>query len=242
MCKVIMIGCDLHDGKMILKTAIDRQEPETTLADNTARGRKSLIAQLLNRAKTVGATRIVFAYEASGQGFGLPTNLLKPVSSVMYWRRRGSPDPCGSAARKPTSGTPCNCWSCCGPTFWPATACLRCGSRIAKPATTASWADAFGRGGEGNGVEDSGAKLAEAIPVASAGTAGKGWTVAFGNWLDAYWPIQCFRQVALWVVVAKRPCPVCCGNCVGLKKSKGSWTSRYVRWRNRRVMRRRSGS
>src|SRR5271157_3766110 len=71
MCKVIMIGCDLHEGSMILKTALGREEPETCSVDNTAKGRKALVAQLLARARTAGGARIVFAYEASGQGFGL---------------------------------------------------------------------------------------------------------------------------------------------------------------------------
>ena len=86
MCKVIMIGCDLHDGSMILKTAAGREEPATRSADNTAKGRKALIAQLLDCAKAAGGTRIVFAYEASGQGFGLYDQLVQAGIECYVWR------------------------------------------------------------------------------------------------------------------------------------------------------------
>jgi transposase len=71
MSKVIMIGCDLHEASMILKVAEDRQTPETRLVRNTICGRAGMIADLGRRAKAAGGARVVFAYEASGQGFGL---------------------------------------------------------------------------------------------------------------------------------------------------------------------------
>jgi transposase len=71
MRKVIMIGCDLHEESMILKIAEDRQMPETRAVKNTAAGRSAMIGDLRRRAKTAGGARVVFAYEASGQGFGL---------------------------------------------------------------------------------------------------------------------------------------------------------------------------
>jgi len=71
MRKVIMIGCDLHDDSMLLKIAEGRQTPETYLAKNTPRGRETMIANLKKRAKAAGGARVIFAYEASGQGFGL---------------------------------------------------------------------------------------------------------------------------------------------------------------------------
>ncbi len=98
MCKVIMIGCDLHDGTMVLKTALGREEPETRWVDNTAKGRKALVAQLLDSAKAAGGARIVFAYEASGQGFGLYDQLtaagvecyvLAPTRMARSVRQRG---------------------------------------------------------------------------------------------------------------------------------------------------------
>jgi hypothetical protein len=65
--KVIMIGCDLHDKAMLLKVAVGREEPETRLVKNTAPGRKTMIADLLRRAKALGGSRIVFAYGSRGQ-------------------------------------------------------------------------------------------------------------------------------------------------------------------------------
>lgn len=71
MRKVIMIGCDLHDKTMLLKIALGRQEAETCSVKNTAAGRAKMIAALQQRAAAAGGARILFAYEASGQGFGL---------------------------------------------------------------------------------------------------------------------------------------------------------------------------
>lgn len=71
MRHVIMAGCDLHDGSMVLKVAVDRGEPERLDFKNTAAGRRTMIARLQKRAADLGGARIVFVYEASGQGFGL---------------------------------------------------------------------------------------------------------------------------------------------------------------------------
>ncbi len=71
MCKVIMIGCDLHDKTMLLKIAQGRGKPQTRSVKNTARGRKKMIEDLQKQATAIGGARVVFAYEASGLGFGL---------------------------------------------------------------------------------------------------------------------------------------------------------------------------
>lgn len=71
MCKVIMIGCDLHDKTMLLKIAVGRQAPVMRSVRNTAEDRKKMITDLNARKKQAGADRIVFAYEASSLGFGL---------------------------------------------------------------------------------------------------------------------------------------------------------------------------
>jgi transposase len=71
MRKVIMIGCDLHEESMVLKVAEDRQTPETRLVKNTASGRAAMIADLRRLGQAAGGARVVFVYEASGQGFGL---------------------------------------------------------------------------------------------------------------------------------------------------------------------------
>ena len=69
MSKVIMIGCDLHDAWMRLRIAVGAEKAVAksfATADAAA-----LIAWVKEFAALQGATRIVFAYEASGQGFGL---------------------------------------------------------------------------------------------------------------------------------------------------------------------------
>jgi transposase len=71
MRKVIMIGCDLHEESMILKIAEDRHVPETRTVKNTAAGRATMVGDLRRRAQAAGGARVIFAYEASGQGVGL---------------------------------------------------------------------------------------------------------------------------------------------------------------------------
>ena len=50
MCKVIMIGCDLHEDTLMLKIAKGRETPETRLWKNTARDRQRMVADLRRRA------------------------------------------------------------------------------------------------------------------------------------------------------------------------------------------------
>lgn len=71
MAEFIMVACDLHDKTMLLKTARGRGPAETESVRNTASGRKRLIAQLHKRSQDAGGAQVIFAYEASGQGFGL---------------------------------------------------------------------------------------------------------------------------------------------------------------------------
>src|SRR5580692_9686081 len=69
MCKVIMIGCDLHDATTVLKVA---DGPDATVRKGFATSNRSaMIEWVKDFASQRGAVRIVFAYEASGQGFGL---------------------------------------------------------------------------------------------------------------------------------------------------------------------------
>ena len=77
MSKVIMIGCDLHDRSMLLRYAVDKDEPQQLSFDNDARGRSLMASRLKSFAKNKQASRIVFAYEASGLGFGLCDMLLE---------------------------------------------------------------------------------------------------------------------------------------------------------------------
>ena len=71
MSQVIMIGCDLHDRTMLLRySAIHGKEHQETFVNDQA-GRLKMIDKLKQFAQEQQATRTVFAYEASGQGYGL---------------------------------------------------------------------------------------------------------------------------------------------------------------------------
>lgn len=71
MAEFIMVACDLHDKSMVVKIARGREAVEKLTVPNTSVGRKRLIEQLQERARAAGGARVIFAYEASGQGFGL---------------------------------------------------------------------------------------------------------------------------------------------------------------------------
>jgi hypothetical protein len=79
MSEFIMVGCDLHDKTMLLKVACDRGPAETMSVRNTRTGRTRMIADLKAWAKAAGGASILFAYEASGQGFGLYDELILPL-------------------------------------------------------------------------------------------------------------------------------------------------------------------
>lgn len=69
MEKVIMVACDLHDKTMALRIAVDREISERMQVENSASGRTRLLEKLQARARTIGAGRIILAYEASGLGY-----------------------------------------------------------------------------------------------------------------------------------------------------------------------------
>jgi transposase len=71
MGQVIMIGCDLHDRSLLLRFCVDSAAPQQASFANDAEGRGRMVTRLHELAEKHGARRIVFAYEASGQGFGL---------------------------------------------------------------------------------------------------------------------------------------------------------------------------
>lgn len=71
MAEFIMVACDLHDKTMLLKIATGREAADKVSARNTPAGRARLIEQLRERSRAAGGARVIFAYEASGQGFGL---------------------------------------------------------------------------------------------------------------------------------------------------------------------------
>lgn len=70
----IMVGCDLHDRSILLRVACGRGAARTVAARNTAEGRRAMIENLKAEAAAVGG-QVIFAYEASGQGFGLHDEL-----------------------------------------------------------------------------------------------------------------------------------------------------------------------
>ncbi|MEM6468870.1 MAG: hypothetical protein AAF802_04825, partial [Planctomycetota bacterium] len=71
MAQVIMIGCDLHDRTMLLRYAVGTAEPQQLTYPNDRAGKRRMISRLKSLAKKNNANRIVFAYEASGLGYGL---------------------------------------------------------------------------------------------------------------------------------------------------------------------------
>lgn len=71
MSQNIMIGCDLHDRNMLLRFCVGNAEPRQVSFANDGGGRLKMIARLQDLAEKYHAKRIVLAYEASGQGYGL---------------------------------------------------------------------------------------------------------------------------------------------------------------------------
>lgn len=71
MSNVITVGCDLHDRSMLLRTACGKNKPEQRSFLNDATNRLKMIDYLRQFARRHKTARIVFVYEASGQGFGL---------------------------------------------------------------------------------------------------------------------------------------------------------------------------
>ncbi len=71
MTHVTIVGCDLHDRSMLLKTSVGKNEPEEKKFVNDFTGRAAMIDYLIQFAQRTDSSRIVFVYEASGQGFGL---------------------------------------------------------------------------------------------------------------------------------------------------------------------------
>ena len=69
MSKVIMIGCDLHDNSMRLRVSAGRGR-SIGISFDTADA-PAMIRWVKDFASKQDSSRIVFAYEASGQGFGL---------------------------------------------------------------------------------------------------------------------------------------------------------------------------
>ena len=61
----------MHDKTMLLKIAEGRAKPEKRSFENDRLGRKAMLSYLRKRATAAGRAKVIFAYEASCQGFGL---------------------------------------------------------------------------------------------------------------------------------------------------------------------------
>jgi len=66
-----MLGVDVHDATLVIRMAEGTKMPETLRVENTRSGRRELWQMLHKCAQRAGAKRVVMAYEASCQGFGL---------------------------------------------------------------------------------------------------------------------------------------------------------------------------
>ena len=71
MSEVTIVGCDLHDRSMLLTYAVGKNKPREKSFVNDFEGRSKMIDFLIEFARKHGSDRIVFVYEASGQGYGL---------------------------------------------------------------------------------------------------------------------------------------------------------------------------
>ena len=73
----IMVGCDLHDETMLLKVAVGQGEPHRECYANDRAGRRAMIRKLAQLSQAQDGAEVVFAYEASGLGFGLYDELVE---------------------------------------------------------------------------------------------------------------------------------------------------------------------
>lgn len=97
MDNVIMCGCDSHDKNALLKTAVGKGKAEKQTFDCDDNGHEAMVRYLKKMAEDDDCRRIVFAYEASGQGYGLYDRLtdagiecyvLAPTKMVRSIKRR----------------------------------------------------------------------------------------------------------------------------------------------------------
>lgn len=77
-----MVGCDLHDESMLLRMAFNQEAARTKTYGTDRESRQKMIGELKNQAVERQAP-VVFAYEASAQGYGLYDDL-KAVGVECY--------------------------------------------------------------------------------------------------------------------------------------------------------------
>ena len=90
MSDYIFAGCDLHDKNMQLRIALNDGEGEAKVFGADREGRERMIRYLRWRSGERGGAKIIFAYEASGSGYGLYDDLSEAgiVCWVLASRRR----------------------------------------------------------------------------------------------------------------------------------------------------------
>jgi len=71
MANCIMVGCDLHDKTLVLRYALGRGRVEGRTFANDRPSRQAMIAWLIEQRRSRRVGRVLFAYEASSEGFGL---------------------------------------------------------------------------------------------------------------------------------------------------------------------------
>ena len=71
MGNCIMVAVDVHDRTLVVEDAVGRGKPEKSLYANDRDGRRRMLGYYRRCAKAVPDVRIVFAYEASSEGYGL---------------------------------------------------------------------------------------------------------------------------------------------------------------------------
>jgi len=69
--KLLLSGVDVHDRTLVAKTALGTGKAQRRAYENTPADWARQVQELRAQSKREGGARIVVAYEASGQGFGL---------------------------------------------------------------------------------------------------------------------------------------------------------------------------
>jgi hypothetical protein len=133
--KAIMIGCDLHDGTMRIKIAAGPGKAVTKSFATV--GMHTMIAGLKEFAARQGVSRIVLAYEASGQWFGLYVALADAGMECDVLAPTHLPHSAHGRANKTDDKDAQRSWMRYGPTFWQAASWRRSGSPILKRTTIA---------------------------------------------------------------------------------------------------------
>lgn len=67
----INVGVDLHDRSMVIRWAVDREEPQGDRFSSDPEGQQRMIEMFQKMCSALPDARVLFAYEASCHGFGL---------------------------------------------------------------------------------------------------------------------------------------------------------------------------